>query len=127
MIDALLGAKVIAPIAKEASPSLIGVQVRPASRVSQMPPWAAPTSQWLLSVGSTAIAAIRPLTGCEGLTCPSRMGAGPILVHSVAVRAVIEALEVIEVAELVSADVEVAAAISARARTRAFLGMEERG
>src|SRR5438477_12436442 len=118
MIDALLGAKVIAPIAKEASPSLIGVQVRPASRVSQMPPWAAPTSQWLLSVGSTAIAAIRPLIGCEGLTCLSRMGVGPIFVHIVAVNALIEALVVIEVSVLVSADVEVSAALSASARRR---------
>src|SRR5438552_6478198 len=97
MIFGLLGANVIAPMANDASPSLIGCQSTPALCVSQMPPCAAPTSQWFVSVGSTAIEAMRPTTGCKGLTCPSRIGAGPMLVHNVEATVLTDASSVIVV------------------------------
>src|SRR6476620_1237747 len=81
MMRGLLGANAIAPIAKVASPSERGRHDTPALRVSQIPPCEAPTSHRLGSVGSTAIDTTRPLTGWGGLTCPSRIGAGPMFVQ----------------------------------------------
>src|SRR6266581_2238411 len=81
MTPGLLGAKANAPIASEAWSSVVGAQVMPLSRVSQMPPMAAPISQWALLVGSTAAQVIRPLTGPAGVICPFTIGAGPILTH----------------------------------------------
>src|SRR4051794_10440367 len=80
----LPGANVTAPIVRVASLSESGRQESPALRVSQIPPCEAPASQWLVSLGSTAIDAMRPLTGWRGLTWPSRMGAGPIFVQRAA-------------------------------------------
>src|SRR2546429_1269868 len=128
MIFALLGANVIPPIASDASPSLIGCQSTPALRVSQTPPCAAPTSQWFVSVGSTAIEAIRPTTGCKGLTWPSRIGAGPILVHTVEARVLTDASGATVVVVALRLAVAVgAAAISSSARARAPSGIAGRG
>src|SRR5262245_4052438 len=60
MVFGSLGANATAPIAKVSHASLRGSQLVPASRVSQTPPLPAPASQWLSSLGSTAIEAMRP-------------------------------------------------------------------
>src|SRR5262245_13913175 len=55
-----LGAKAIAPVAKAGWESVLGIHDPPESRLSQIPPEAVPTSQWLEAFGSTDIALIRP-------------------------------------------------------------------
>src|SRR5260370_26031108 len=73
----------MAPMASEAWLSVLETQVAPESVVSQIPPPAAPIYQWVASVGSTAIAAVRPLTFrpvCELVPIwPFNWGAGPRL------------------------------------------------
>src|SRR5215831_8100465 len=60
MMLGLLGAKAMAPVAIVGCASVLDDQVRPESRVSQRPPTLTPASQWFVSTGSTARAAIRP-------------------------------------------------------------------
>src|SRR5260370_31468029 len=73
----------MAAMASEAWLSVLETQVAPESVVSQIPPPAAPIYQWVASVGSTAIAVVRPLTFrpvCEFWPIwPFNSGAGPRL------------------------------------------------
>jgi hypothetical protein len=60
MIRGSLGANATVPVARAGVESVIGDHEVPASRLSHTPQFPTPISQWLTSVGSTAIAATRP-------------------------------------------------------------------
>ena len=80
MIMGSLGANAIEPITSVGAASAIGRNDVPASRVSQIPPFPKPTSQWPVSLGSVAMDATRPalrLSGTAALN-PRCIGAGPI-------------------------------------------------
>src|SRR5689334_11759432 len=79
MIFGLLGAKATAPVLKVGWESVTGIQLVPASRLSQTPPPADPSSQWFASPGSAAKDVIRPV----GPLFPA-IGPGPMLVHTCA-------------------------------------------
>ena len=71
----------MAPMARVAWLSVLAVQWTPVSRVSQIPPCAAPINQCALLVGSTAILVTRPEEGCAGAICKLKMGEGPMFTH----------------------------------------------
>src|SRR5579862_2319136 len=75
----LPGAKAMDPMASAGWASVTGVQLVPASGLSQTPPLAVPSSQWLGFDGSTAAEVMRPV----GPELPVS-GAGPMLVHTCA-------------------------------------------
>src|SRR6267378_287625 len=74
------GAKAMEPIASEAFWSPTAVQAAPAFVLRQIPPCAPPIRTVLpvVSLGSTAIAVMRPVTG---LKIPPVVGAGPMGFH----------------------------------------------